>query len=311
MPDYGQYCSNWSYEDVHPLISLNSYGQIRYQGGILAVGSSPTAVKAYRVTTETYSWESYDYSYYEERTQPSRALVVNSGSNSVSVIDLVTWTLLATIPVGSRPTGLLIAPDESRAYVVNHDSSTLTEIGLTTNSVTRTVGLNYHPRAISLDPGGAAVWVGGQGWISKIDLGSLGHVASYQVNGTITSLGTSVGQNSLVYTAITNSSAPSSTYGATISYPASNYSVRQLRLSDMSTIGEVSGGSASAYQYSAAVLAAPSALAGGTKVSLKYSNAISVSATPSGFVVMDVSQRRQRNHERQDPHPRSLDGGGP
>lgn len=262
----------------------------RYRGNVLGVGYSPTAVKAYWPDTRYESWGDPYYYYEQTTTEPSRALVVNSGSNSVSVLDLIGWQVIATIPVGSRPTELIVNPGETKAYVSNYDSSTLTEINLSTNSVVRTISVGYHPTSLTLDPSGTSLWVGGQGWLSKVDLSSFSILATYTVNGTITSMAASTGQNSIIYTAVTNSSAPNSTYSAAIAYPSSLYSVRKLRLSDMGTFTSASYGSASAYQYSAVSgsLPMPSLLAGGTKVSVNYGNRISVSATPEGFVVVEV-----------------------
>lgn len=287
----GQTCTNWSYTSNDPLVTLNSISQLSYRGSVLGVGSSPTVVKAYWTDTRTNGWSDPYYSYEETITESSRALVVNSGSSSVSVVDLIGWQVIATIPVGVRPSAVLITPDESKAYVSNYDSSTLTEINLYTNTVTRNVSVGYHPTALTLDPGSSAIWIGGQGWLSKVDLASLVVVSTYSVNGTITSMAASNAQNSIVYTALTNGSAPDSTYAAAIAYPSSNYSVRKLRLSDMSTTVSSSVGSANTYEYSAmsSSLPLPSLLAGGTKVSVNYGNGISVSATPEGFVVTEVT----------------------
>ena len=50
----------------------------------------------------------------------TRAYVTNdSGSNSVSVIDTATNTVVATIAVGQFPFGVAITPDGTRAYVTN------------------------------------------------------------------------------------------------------------------------------------------------------------------------------------------------
>ena len=49
----------------------------------------------------------------------TRAYVTNNGSNTVSVIDTATNTVVATIPVGFRPFGVAITPDGTRAYVTN------------------------------------------------------------------------------------------------------------------------------------------------------------------------------------------------
>lgn len=45
------------------------------------------------------------------------ALVANSGSNTVSIIDVPTGSVRSTVSVGPRPTGLAISPDGSTGYV--------------------------------------------------------------------------------------------------------------------------------------------------------------------------------------------------
>lgn len=275
-------CTNWSYTDTAPLLTLNESGQIYFRGFTLFTGSSPTAIQVYRNDTQLDSWDGPDYFHFETTTQPSRALVVNTGSNSVTVVDLFGWVILANIPVGTRPTDLLITPDETKAYVTNYDSSSVTEISLSTNTATRTVAVGYRPTSVTLDPSGTAIWVGGQGWMSKIDVVSFTTVSTYSVNGTITSMGMSKGQNKLIYTVLTNDSAPDSTDGQAITLSSSTASLREMSFSDMTTTATITIGSGSLLQSIIPPVAA-------TGVSAKYGNGISVSATPTGFVVMDVT----------------------
>jgi len=282
-------CFNWSSYYVEPIVTLYAAGQINFRGALLNVGANPTAIRSYWNEWQTTSWGDSWYTYTEETVRPSRALVVNTGSNSVTVVDLLAWQVITNISVGSHPTSLLIRPDQSKAYVSNYNSYTVSEIDLATNTVSRTVTVGYHPNALAMDPSGSAFWVGGQGWMSKIDAASLAVVATQSVNGTITSMAASNGQNTLIYTAMTNASAPDSTYAQAISYPSSNYSVREVRLSDFSTIAERGAGSASSYQYYSVWSPSPSQLAGGTQVSVNYGNGISISATPGGFLVLDAT----------------------
>ena len=64
-----------------------------------------------------------------------RAYVLNSGSNSVSVIDTATHTTVTSIPVGSSPHGLAASPTTHRVYVTNSADNTVTVIDTSTNSV--------------------------------------------------------------------------------------------------------------------------------------------------------------------------------
>jgi YVTN family beta-propeller protein len=47
------------------------------------------------------------------------AYVANQNGNSVSVINTVTNTVAATIPVGSLPRIVTVSPDGTRAYVTS------------------------------------------------------------------------------------------------------------------------------------------------------------------------------------------------
>src|SRR5215471_7070473 len=56
------------------------------------------------------------------------AYVTNSLSNTVSVIDMATNTVVATVPVGIEPIGVAITPDGTHAYVANLFSDTVSVI---------------------------------------------------------------------------------------------------------------------------------------------------------------------------------------
>lgn len=69
----------------------------------------------------------------------SLAYVTNLGSNNVSVINTSTNTVLATIPVGSEPYGIVASPDGSVIYAGNAGDSTISIISTATNSVISTL----------------------------------------------------------------------------------------------------------------------------------------------------------------------------
>lgn len=72
---------------------------------------------------------------------PIRAYVTLSNSNSVSVIDTSSNTVIATIPVGGFPDAVAITSDGSRAYVANGLDNTVSVIDTPTNTVVATVSL--------------------------------------------------------------------------------------------------------------------------------------------------------------------------
>ncbi len=86
---------------------------------------------------------------------PRYAYVTNSGSGTVSVIDLQTNTKLPQdITVGSNPQGIAITPDGSRVYVANYGSGTVSVINTADKSITTVDGLGADPYDIAINAAG-------------------------------------------------------------------------------------------------------------------------------------------------------------
>jgi YVTN family beta-propeller protein len=88
--------------------------------------------------------------------------VANSNSNSVSVIDTVTNTVVATIPTGALPRFITFTPDGSKAYVSLGNDSAVAVIDTATNSVTKTVPVGppgFVPSGVQVSPDGSSVYV--------------------------------------------------------------------------------------------------------------------------------------------------------
>ncbi|ULE31581.1 Ig-like domain-containing protein [Mycobacterium sp. IDR2000157661] len=105
-----------------------------------------------------------------------RAYVANQGSNTVSVIDISTPApvLLATIPVGWRPTAVAAGTaDGSRIYVTNSWSHTVSVIDTSapTPTVIATIPVGYGPTGITVSPYGSRAYVvnTSSGTVSVID----------------------------------------------------------------------------------------------------------------------------------------------
>jgi YVTN family beta-propeller protein len=62
-----------------------------------------------------------------------RTYVSNFADNTVSVVDLVTHQVVATIPAGKHPRQVVLSPDGKRAYVCNQDDRTVIVIDTATN----------------------------------------------------------------------------------------------------------------------------------------------------------------------------------
>jgi YVTN family beta-propeller protein len=89
------------------------------------------------------------------------AYVANFFSNSVSVIDTATNTVVDTVPVGSNPFALDVTPDGAFVYVGNFVAGNVSVIDTTTNSVVATVNVAGHPNGVAVTPNGALVYVAG------------------------------------------------------------------------------------------------------------------------------------------------------
>ena len=104
------------------------------------------------------------------------AYVTNQFSNTVSVIDVATETVVATINVGVEPAGIAITPDGKKVYVANHQSRSVSVINTATNSVTTTIvlggGAADRPYQVAIPQDGTKAYVsqqGNGGQISIID----------------------------------------------------------------------------------------------------------------------------------------------
>jgi len=88
--------------------------------------------------------------------------VTNLGSNTVSVINLSTLNVIATIPVGTAPQGIAITPDGSTLYVTNSTSGNVSVISTATNRVTATINVGSAPIGVSVTSDGRFVYVANQ-----------------------------------------------------------------------------------------------------------------------------------------------------
>ena len=68
------------------------------------------------------------------------AYVANPDSNSVSVIDTASNTVVATVRVVGCPNGVAITPDGFRAYVTDQCNGSVSVIDTASNTVVATVG---------------------------------------------------------------------------------------------------------------------------------------------------------------------------
>jgi gliding motility-associated-like protein len=82
-----------------------------------------------------------------------------SDNNTVSVVNTITNSIIATIPVGTNPVGVSVSADGSRVYITNSLSNTVSVINTATNAVIATVPAGINPFGISVSPDGSRVYV--------------------------------------------------------------------------------------------------------------------------------------------------------
>ena len=72
-------------------------------------------------------------------------------------------TVIASIPVGSSPSGVAVTPDGGKVYVTNtgtgESPGTVSVISTATDTVIATIGVGFGPTGIAVTPDGSKVYV--------------------------------------------------------------------------------------------------------------------------------------------------------
>jgi YVTN family beta-propeller protein len=84
---------------------------------------------------------------------------VKNNINTVSVINIATSNVTATVPVGQFPEGVAVTPDGAKVFVANSNDDTVSVINTTSNAVTATVPVGNNPDGIAVSPDGKKVYV--------------------------------------------------------------------------------------------------------------------------------------------------------
>src|SRR5438105_338088 len=89
------------------------------------------------------------------------AYVTNRGSDTVSVLDTATNTVIATIPVGVGrvPEEVAITPDGAHAYVTNGGFDTVSVLDTATNTILTTIPVGTVTMGVAITPDGAHAYV--------------------------------------------------------------------------------------------------------------------------------------------------------
>jgi YVTN family beta-propeller protein len=81
-----------------------------------------------------------------------RAYVLNYASDNVTVVDMVSHRVLATVAVGRRPQAIAVDTKTNRIYVANTHGGSVTVIDGNTNSVVATVAAGDGPFSVAVNP---------------------------------------------------------------------------------------------------------------------------------------------------------------
>ncbi len=93
-------------------------------------------------------------------TPDGRTLVaVNSGSNTVSIIDALSMFETARVSVGEGPSSVAIDPSGRKAFVMNTRSSTVSVVDLTQKGVSVTIGVEGAPLRAAFNQEGSQMFV--------------------------------------------------------------------------------------------------------------------------------------------------------
>lgn len=89
-----------------------------------------------------------------------QAYVSSGDDDIVSVINVSTNAVTATVPVGDRPDGLALTPDGAEVIVANHNDDTISVIQTLTNTVSNTIlSTGSAPSSVSITPDGTQAYV--------------------------------------------------------------------------------------------------------------------------------------------------------
>ncbi len=86
------------------------------------------------------------------------AYITNQGSHDVSVIDLASQAVVATVPVGRSPAGVVASSRAGRVFVSNPDSKTISVIDMRDQRVVETLAAGDGPVGIDAAPDGSRVY---------------------------------------------------------------------------------------------------------------------------------------------------------
>lgn len=99
----------------------------------------------------------------------TRLYVADNYYQKVTVVDLQSNQVVATIPLGTHPEQIALSPDDSRLYVAaNTPGGTLVVIDTATNSVVNSISITGNPHGVDASKNGKHVFLGLSGGQIKV-----------------------------------------------------------------------------------------------------------------------------------------------
>ncbi len=83
--------------------------------------------------------------------------MTNLNSNTVSVVDTATNSVLGAIDVGSEPNGVAVSPNGSTVYVADYGSGSVSAIN-TESPLVATINVGRFPISVAVIPNGTSVY---------------------------------------------------------------------------------------------------------------------------------------------------------
>ena len=89
----------------------------------------------------------------------TRLYVANEDTAQVSVVDLTSGAIVATVKIGEEPEGVTIRPDGKVVYVTSEGDGAVFAIDTATNKVLKRIPVGHRPRSIGFLPDGSRAYV--------------------------------------------------------------------------------------------------------------------------------------------------------
>ncbi|MFZ4545403.1 MAG: hypothetical protein ACOYOA_15225, partial [Saprospiraceae bacterium] len=105
--------------------------------------------------------------------------VSNRTSNSISILNTVSNSVVSTVNVGTNPEGIAIANSIKRAYVANYGSSTISVINTASNTIATSISTVANPSGVAVSPDNSRVFISHPNSVSVINTANNSVLANF------------------------------------------------------------------------------------------------------------------------------------